>query len=103
VVTGSAVDDRVHLQSADPMSRRVLDELPCRVHEADLWFGETPADLERAKAFCQDCPVRAACLFGALERLEPWGVWGGEIIEQGAVVARKRSRGRPRKGDAVAA
>ncbi|WP_158886426.1 WhiB family transcriptional regulator [Amycolatopsis anabasis] len=72
-------------------------DLPCRTGDADLWFAESPADLEQAKRFCADCPVRAACLAGALARREPWGVWGGEIFERGAVVARKRPRGRPRK------
>ena len=41
----------------------------------------------------------AACLAGALGREEPWGVWGGEIFERGAVIPRKRPRGRPRKVD----
>ena len=41
--------------------------------------------------------VRRACLTGALERHEPWGVWGGEIFERGVVIPRKRPRGRPRK------
>ncbi len=75
--------------------------LPCRSGDADLWFAESPAELERAKGFCMDCPVRAACLAGALARREPWGVWGGEIFERGAVIARKRPRGRPRKNAAV--
>ncbi len=55
--------------------------------------------LELAKSLCGDCPVRVECLAGALERAEPWGVWGGEIFEHGAVVPRKRPRGRPRKED----
>jgi WhiB family transcriptional regulator, redox-sensing transcriptional regulator len=76
--------------------------LPCHAYDADLWFAEAPADLERAKALCADCPVRRQCLSAALQRAEPWGVWGGEIFERGAVVSRKRPRGRPRK-DAVAA
>jgi WhiB family redox-sensing transcriptional regulator len=38
----------------------------------------------------------------ALERAEPWGVWGGEILYRGSVVNRKRPRGRPRK-DSIAA
>ncbi len=76
--------------------------LPCRVEDPDLWFAETPAELETAKAFCSDCPVRSACLAGALDRAEPWGVWGGEIFERGAVIARKRPRGRPRKEAAAA-
>lgn len=78
----------------------VLNEefsLPCHTTNPDLWFAESPADLERAKELCAACPVRDACLAGALERGEPWGVWGGEIFERGAVIARKRPRGRPRK------
>lgn len=71
--------------------------LPCRVEDPDLWFAESPAQLEQAKAHCADCPVREACLAGALRREEPWGVWGGEIFERGVVIARKRPRGRPRK------
>src|SRR4029453_3348702 len=73
--------------------------LPCRNFDPDLWFAETPADLELAKSLCGDCPVRVECLAGALERQEPWGVWGGEIFERGAVVPRKGPRGRPRKED----
>ncbi|SDZ46053.1 WhiB family transcriptional regulator, redox-sensing transcriptional regulator [Amycolatopsis xylanica] len=76
--------------------------LPCRSGDADLWFAEAPSELERAKGFCGDCPVRAACLAGAVARREPWGVWGGEIFERGVVVARKRPRGRPRKTPVVA-
>lgn len=71
-------------------------ELPCR-RDPDLWFAETPGELERAKALCTGCPVKTECLAGALSRAEPWGVWGGEIFERGTVVAQKRSRGRPRK------
>lgn len=73
--------------------------LPCRSGDADLWFADTPAGLERAKLLCAPCPVRAECLAGALNRAEPWGVWGGEIFERGAVIARKRPRGRPSKAD----
>ncbi len=83
----------------DPISRRSPGDLPCQVEDADLWFAETPAELDRAKAFCDHCPARRACLTGALERREPWGVWGGEIFERGSVVSRKRPRGRPRKSE----
>lgn len=75
--------------------------VPCR-QDPDLWFAESPGDLERAKTLCGHCPLKQRCLEGALSRGEPWGVWGGEIFERGAVVARKRSRGRPRKHPAPA-
>lgn len=69
--------------------------LPCRTHDPDLWFSEAAAGLERAKLFCRGCPIAAECLAGALARREPWGVWGGAIVENGVVLASKRGRGRP--------
>jgi WhiB family redox-sensing transcriptional regulator len=74
-------------------------ELPCRT-EPELFFAEAPADVELAKALCVDCPIRKSCLAGAIERQEPWGVWGGELFVRGEIVARKRPRGRPRKNPA---
>jgi WhiB family transcriptional regulator, redox-sensing transcriptional regulator len=76
--------------------------VPCRVNDAELWFAESPADVEFAKSLCRSCPVREACLTGALERREPWGVWGGELFIAGVVVPRKRPRGRPRKCEVAA-
>lgn len=76
-------------------------ELACR-DDPELFFAESPDDVEYAKSLCQDCPIRRPCLAGALERREPWGVWGGELFVQGAVVARKRPRGRPRKSEVAA-
>lgn len=77
-------------------------DAPCQVYDAELWFAESPADVEHAKSLCHACPVRSACLSGALERSEPWGVWGGELVLSGVVVPRKRPRGRPRKSEAAA-
>lgn len=74
-----------------------LRTVPCQVGDADLWFAEKPVDLARAKALCAGCPIRRECLAAALQRQEPWGVWGGEIIESGKIIAGKRPRGRPRK------
>jgi WhiB family redox-sensing transcriptional regulator len=85
----------------DPLAKECPDDVPCRIADADLWFAESPAELEVAKSLCHGCPARLACLSGALERREPWGVWGGEIFERGAIVPRKRPRGRPRKSDAT--
>jgi WhiB family redox-sensing transcriptional regulator len=77
-------------------------DLPC-TEDPELFFAEAPSDVEAAKALCQGCRIRMACLEGALDRREPWGVWGGELLLRGTVVPRKRPRGRPRKEDAALA
>lgn len=79
------------------VTARTKTPLPCHTVDPDLWFAEAPADVEAAKALCVPCPLRELCLAGALERREPWGVWGGQLVLGGEVVARKRPRGRPRK------
>src|SRR5207253_11423263 len=71
-------------------------DLPC-TEDPELFFAESPEDVEQAKALCRGCRARLACLTGALERREPWGVWGGELLMGGAIVPHKRPRGRPRK------
>jgi len=76
-------------------AQAVDDPLPCRREDPQLWFSDLPADLERARAHCQPCPLRELCLAGTIERGEPWGVWGGEIFMRGTIIARKRPRGRP--------
>jgi len=60
-----------------------------------LFFSEEWVDVQRAKAICAKCADQAGCLSGALERVEPWGVWGGEQLEMGRIVAVRRPRGRP--------
>jgi WhiB family redox-sensing transcriptional regulator len=87
---------------ADEDTQAQSHDIPCRVYGADLWFAESPADVEQAKALCQHCPVRTPCLAGAMERREPWGVWGGQLFIAGVVVPRKRPRGRPRKNEVAA-
>jgi WhiB family redox-sensing transcriptional regulator len=73
-----------------------MTDVPCHGH-GDLFFAERPEVLARAQELCVACPVRDLCLAGALERHEEWGVWGGQILVHGKVVASKRGRGRPRK------
>jgi len=77
--------------------------IPCRSNDPELWFAERTAEVEQAKALCRTCPLLEGCLAGAVERQEPWGVWGGEVFVGGQVVAVKRGRGRPRKDASPAA
>jgi WhiB family redox-sensing transcriptional regulator len=88
---------------AETFDQLVATLIPCREYDAELWFAESTADVERAKSLCQQCPIRQGCLAGAIAREEPWGVWGGEVFIGGVVVPRKRGRGRPRKDESTAA
>lgn len=100
-MTIAVLDLKTDLPLAVPAMREsVTDDvdMPC-MRDPELWFAELPADVERAKAQCLVCPLQRECLEGALERREPWGVWGGELFLQGAVIPRKRPRGRPRKSE----
>lgn len=89
-------------QGTDEFDRLIADLIPCRTNDPELWFAEHTAQVEQAKALCRSCPLRDGCLAGAIEREEPWGVWGGEVFVAGQVVPTKRGRGRPRKERAVA-
>lgn len=50
--------------------------------DPDVFYPEgegaaTPLVVEEAKGYCRTCPVSHECLEDALERAEPFGVWGG--------------------------
>ena len=62
-----------------------------------LFFSDDIVDIGRAKAICAKCQLAASCLSGAMEREEPWGVWGGELLQSGRIVRNKRPCGRPPK------
>lgn len=64
---------------------------------AGLFFSEELQDIAAAKRICARCPAILPCLEGALERREPWGVWGGQLLLNGKILASKRRRGRPPK------
>jgi len=95
----SVLTDLTHTLGTAAPTDWVETDTPCRSYDPELWFAERPDEVALAQALCGDCALRAACLAGALERREPWGVWGGELFERGSVVARKRRPGRPRKDD----
>lgn len=67
------------------------------VFDAEWWFSENQFEREVARSLCNTCPLRQRCLDLALEGEEPWGIWGGEVLQNGEIQRAKRSRGRPRK------
>jgi WhiB family redox-sensing transcriptional regulator len=91
------VGSPVLTEPATDFDQVISSLIPCRENDAELWFAERESEVEQAKALCRDCPIREGCLAGAIQRQEPWGVWGGEVFVDGVVVPRKRGRGRPRK------
>jgi hypothetical protein len=93
-ISAPAPDDQAHVDGLDWGKARCRDGNGTLTH---LFFSDEAIDTARAKAICGKCPLSVACLEGALERGEPWGVWGGELIETGRIVVNKRPRGRPPK------
>lgn len=55
----------------------------CRNYPQEWWYGgpdgrpQSARLLTQAKDLCELCVVRRDCLITALERNEPYGVWGG--------------------------
>ncbi|MFE9426210.1 WhiB family transcriptional regulator [Kitasatospora sp. NPDC006697] len=108
-----------------PDAAGALPGAACGGAAVDLWFGRDEDELaeladgddeklallraeedwsgRRAKAICSACPVRAACLAGALERREQFGVFGGLTADERRAVLRRRYRDSVRAaGTAVA-
>lgn len=85
--------------SHNPVDVQIAKKARCadpRASYTSLFFSENAIDTARAKAICSRCEVMDLCLTRALERAEPYGVWGGEFLIDGEIVAAKRGRGRPR-------
>jgi WhiB family redox-sensing transcriptional regulator len=69
--------------------------LPCHNADPELFFADSDLEISLAKSLCGSCPMKNACLEGALDRREPCGIWGGQLIEDGVIIERKRRPGRP--------
>lgn len=83
-----------------PVRHEWWDKAACRDPSGGLsalFFSDELHDIAAAKRICAECPVLANCLEGALERHEPWGVWGGQLFLNGRILVSKRRRGRPPK------
>jgi WhiB family redox-sensing transcriptional regulator len=51
-----------------------------------------PERVDQAKAVCRGCPVIGPCAEWALERQEPFGVWGGSTAAERHALLKKGRR-----------
>ena len=95
----------LHLPTLEPAFPAELmpafTAVPC-VGKTELYFPASAlhwsvrnAAVDQAKALCRTCHERARCLDFALERNEPDGVWGGELLREGRVIPAYPRPGRP--------
>jgi WhiB family transcriptional regulator, redox-sensing transcriptional regulator len=95
----------LHLPTLEPAFSAELmpafTGVPC-VGKTELYFPPSTlhwsvrnAAVDQAKALCRTCPHVAECLEFALVRGEPDGVWGGELLRDGSVIAAYPRPGRP--------
>ena len=97
-----AITDNQELETPQPVAAPAAWWAKARCNDGaatltSLFFSEDLIDIARAKAICSKCPVREPCLAEAHERQEPCGVWGGQLLQNGRILAQKRKRGRPPK------
>lgn len=67
----------------------------CREYPTAMFFpgrGDSQS-IVRAKAICETCQIREACLEFALESRETFGVWGGMSGKERRVELSRRARG----------
>lgn len=69
----------------------------CRHLPVSWWYPTKASGQDNhgrlAKSICATCPVRGACLQGAIERGEPYGIHGGAGEGRRRVLARARRTG----------
>jgi WhiB family transcriptional regulator, redox-sensing transcriptional regulator len=64
----------------------------CRGVDPDIFYPVSEEDAEEAKAICEACSVREACLEYALAHRERDGVWGGATERERRRMLRQRRR-----------
>jgi WhiB family redox-sensing transcriptional regulator len=71
----------------------------CRDVDPEVFFpvgvtGAAVAAIAAAKAICQDCAARAACLEFAVSTNQEYGIWGGASEEERRDIRRARRAAR---------
>lgn len=63
--------------------------------DGTIWeqFGDTSSAYDKARAVCNQCPIKELCLQDAMERKERFGMWGGLTpIERRRIERRDRRK-----------
>jgi hypothetical protein len=91
-VTARPVAERVAAFSPSPTY--ALPGATCMGMDTELFFPHEcdSVGIERARSVCSKCPVAAACLAGAIERREKYGVFGGLTAEERFNMVRRSRR-----------
>lgn len=80
-------DRRSDLQEPGPW----VDDAACRDVPTRIFFpGAGEREAHWVAMFCDECPVRQACLEFALANHERWGIWGGKTEQQRRHILRAR-------------
>ena len=74
------------------MSQLWRDKGACRGIDPDVFYPDEDDDASVAKAVCDLCVVRQACLEHALTSREKDGVWGGATERERRRMIRQRRR-----------
>ena len=70
------------------------DRALCAQTDPEAFFPEKGGSNADAKRTCRACPVRSKCLEYALERNEPFGIWGGMSADERGPLQRRPHRRR---------
>lgn len=69
-------------------------ESACVGSDPSLWFAETPAEANRARAICRECPVRLKCLDWIMRQedaIARYGIYGGLTGQERVQLARTKA------------
>jgi WhiB family transcriptional regulator, redox-sensing transcriptional regulator len=64
----------------------------CRGVDPEVFYPLTDEEAVEAKAICDSCPVREACLEHALSAREREGIWGGATERERRRILRQRRK-----------
>lgn len=74
------------------MNQSWRQQAACRGLDPEIFYPVSDEEVEAAKAVCDVCVVRQACLEHALGSRERDGVWGGATEKERRRIVRQRRR-----------